>query len=67
MPGVRAVVGEWTAPEGWLGTVAGHDAVVNTVGIIRETPGASFAAVHTAAPLALFAAAARAGYARWCR
>lgn len=29
--GVRVVAGEWTAPDGWLGTVAGHDAVVNAV------------------------------------
>lgn len=60
-PGVRIIRGEWTAPEGWLGAVAGHEAVVNAVGIIRETPGASFAAVHTSAPLALFAEAARVG------
>jgi uncharacterized protein YbjT (DUF2867 family) len=60
-PGVRAIAGEWTAPEGWVGAVTGHEAVVNAAGIIRETPTATFTAVHTAAPLALFTAAARAG------
>ncbi len=62
--GVRTVVGERAVPEGWVGAVAGHEAVVNAVGIIRETPTATFAAVHTAAPLALFTAAARAGVTR---
>jgi NADH dehydrogenase len=57
----RVVVAEWTAPATWSSAVAGHDAVVNAVGIIRERPGASFGAVHTVAPLALFGAAARGG------
>lgn len=61
LPGVRVIEGEFTQPETWLAQVAGHDAVVNTVGIIREAPGASFAAVHTRAPIALFEAAARTG------
>jgi uncharacterized protein YbjT (DUF2867 family) len=61
LPGVRVVEGEFTRPEAWLAHLAGHDAVVNTVGIIREAPGATFAAVHTEAPIALFEAAARAG------
>lgn len=56
-PGLRIVMGEWTTPAGWLDAVAGHEAIVNAVGIIRETPAASFAAVHTTAPLSLFAAA----------
>src|SRR5204863_3685040 len=47
--------------EEWLEQVAGHDAVINTVGIIRESPGSSFQCVHTDAPIALFEAAARAG------
>jgi uncharacterized protein YbjT (DUF2867 family) len=61
LPGVRVVEGEFTRPEAWLELVAGHDAVVNTVGIIREASGATFATVHTEAPIALFEAAARAG------
>ena len=63
-PALRLVHGEWTAPTTWLAHVPGHGAVVNAVGIIRETPRASFAAVHTAAPLALFVAATRAGVGR---
>src|SRR5438309_8614297 len=61
LPGARVVQGEFTQPEEWLPNLSGHDAVVNTVGIIRETKRASFAAVHTAAPVALFEAAARSG------
>lgn len=61
LPGVTLVAGAWTRPETWLRYVAGHDAVVNAVGIIRETRGASFDAVHTTVPIALFEEAARAG------
>jgi uncharacterized protein YbjT (DUF2867 family) len=61
LPGVRVVEGEFIHPEAWLQHVAGHDAVINAVGIIRETRGATFAAVHTDAPVALFEAAARGG------
>jgi nucleoside-diphosphate-sugar epimerase len=60
-PHVRTVVGEFTQPESWLDQIPGHDVVINAVGIIRETPGASFEAVHTRAPIALFEAAKRAG------
>jgi nucleoside-diphosphate-sugar epimerase len=60
-PQVRTVVGEFTRPEPWLDQVAGHDVVVNAVGIIREAPGSSFEAVHAQAPIALFEAAQRAG------
>jgi uncharacterized protein YbjT (DUF2867 family) len=60
-PHVRTVGGEFTRPESWLNHVPGHDVVVNTVGIIRETPGSSFETVHTHAPIALFEAAQRAG------
>src|SRR5579884_1400641 len=59
--GVRVVEGEWTQPVQWLAAVAGHEAVVNTVGIIRERRGASFEAVHTISPCVLFAEAARTG------
>lgn len=61
LPGVRVAEGEFTRPHEWVGHVAGHEAVVNCVGIIRETPRATFAAVHTEAPIALFEAAAAAG------
>jgi NADH dehydrogenase len=55
---VQPLPGTWVQPASWVGAVAGHDAVINSIGIIRERRGASFAAVHTVAPLALFAAAA---------
>ncbi|HEY0075142.1 MAG TPA: complex I NDUFA9 subunit family protein [Abditibacteriaceae bacterium] len=61
LPGVRLLEGEWTTPESWIDQVAGHDVVINTVGIIREKRGATFEAVHTTAPIALFDAAGHAG------
>lgn len=61
LPGVRVVRGEFTRPEEWLGEIAGHDAVVNTVGIIRETGRSKFKVLHADAPVALFEAAARGG------
>lgn len=61
LPGVRIVQGEWTRPERWINRVVGHDAVINAVGIIRQTRQASFAQVHTHSPIALFEAAASAG------
>jgi uncharacterized protein YbjT (DUF2867 family)/uncharacterized membrane protein YphA (DoxX/SURF4 family) len=60
LPGVRVVEGEFTRPAEWAEHVTGHEAVVNCVGIIRESPAVSFAAVHTDAPIALFEAAATA-------
>jgi uncharacterized protein YbjT (DUF2867 family) len=44
----------------WLARLSGIDAVINTVGIFRETAGQSFAALHTDTPRALFAACAEA-------
>src|SRR5947207_2157255 len=61
LAGVRVVTGEFTRPDEGLAEIAGHDAVVNTVGIIREAGKSSFRAVHTDGPIALFEAAARAG------
>lgn len=60
LPGVRVVVGDFTRPESYTRHIAGHDAVINAIGIIRETPAASFDAVHTRGPIALFDAAAAA-------
>ncbi|KQZ40522.1 SDR family oxidoreductase [Duganella sp. Root1480D1] len=51
-------------PSAWVARLCGVDAVVNTVGIISEHGGASFAALHSAAPRALFAACAAAGVRR---
>lgn len=48
-------------PADWANAVAGIDVVVNAVGILRESPGRSFDAVHRSAPVALFMAATEAG------
>ncbi len=45
----------------WQPHLAGVDAVVNAVGIIRERPGQTFDALHDRAPAVLFRAAADAG------
>lgn len=47
--------------EDWLPRLVGVDAVINAVGIIRETPGQSFERLHERAPQALFAACRDAG------
>jgi len=48
----------------WAPRLAGIDAVVNCAGILRETGAQTFAAVHVAAPVALFRACVEAGVAR---
>lgn len=53
-----------TAPADWLPLLAGVDAAVNCVGILREHGGQTFAALHEQAPAALFAACAEAGVGR---
>ena len=45
----------------WAGQLAGIDAVVNAVGILREQHGQTFRALHTEAPVELFQACASAG------
>jgi uncharacterized protein YbjT (DUF2867 family) len=52
------------SPPPWARHLLGVDAVVNTVGIFRECRDRSFAAVHTAGPIALFDACVVAGVAR---
>ncbi len=44
----------------WLARLAGVDAVVNAVGILREQPGQTFEALHHRAPAALFEACVQA-------
>jgi uncharacterized protein YbjT (DUF2867 family) len=61
LPNVTVVEGEFTAPDSYVRELRGHDVVVNAVGIIRETPGSSFDAVHAQAPIALFDAAKQPG------
>jgi len=48
--------GSLTAIQQWLPLLQGFDAVVNAVGIIRETREGDFDRLHRAAPVALFAA-----------
>lgn len=45
----------------WRACIAGIDVVINAVGIIVETDTQRFDAIHTAAPVALFDACAKAG------
>lgn len=48
----------------WLAHLQGIDAVINSVGIIAETRGQTFAALHYHAPVALFHACTQAGVKR---
>jgi uncharacterized protein YbjT (DUF2867 family) len=50
--------------DAWLPRLAGVDAVVNCVGILQARRGQSMAAIHAAAPRALFDACVRAGVRR---
>lgn len=52
------------APGTWRPRLFGVDAVINTVGIIREHGAQTFDALHFRAPRALFAACAEAGVSR---
>lgn len=45
----------------WVPRLAGVDAVVNAVGILREASGSTFAALHEEGPRAVFQAAVTAG------
>lgn len=51
-------------PAEWLPQLVGVDAVINSVGIIVETPTQRFAALHYHAPVALFHACQQAGVQR---
>jgi uncharacterized protein YbjT (DUF2867 family) len=50
--------------ENWLPHLQGVDAVINSVGIIAETRGQTFEALHHRAPAALFQACVQAGIKR---
>ena len=52
--GQRMDMARMTGVADWLPCLAGVDAVVNAVGVLRERPGQPIAQVHTAAPVALF-------------
>jgi uncharacterized protein YbjT (DUF2867 family) len=53
-----------TRPEDWTHRLVGIDAVINCAGVLQARPGQSIAAIHSAAPKALFAACAIAGVRR---
>lgn len=53
-----------TQPQAWLPRLRDIDAVVNAVGILGESGGRTFDAIHRDAPAALFAACAQAGVRR---
>ena len=53
-----------TTPEVWLPRLQGIDAVVNAVGVLRDSPARPIDAVHQHTPCALFEACARAGVRR---
>jgi uncharacterized protein YbjT (DUF2867 family) len=61
---LEADFGGMTAERDWLPLLAGFDAVVNCVGIIRENRDGDFDRLHRAAPVALFAACERLGVRR---
>jgi uncharacterized protein YbjT (DUF2867 family) len=56
--------GAMTHERDWLPLLAGVDAVVNCVGIIRESRDGDFDRLHRAAPVALFAACEQLGVRR---
>jgi len=51
-------------PAFWLPRLAGIDAIVNAVGLLRESGAQTFEALHLRGPCALFEAAAQAGVRR---
>ncbi|SEL67090.1 Nucleoside-diphosphate-sugar epimerase [Roseateles sp. YR242] len=52
------------APADWVPHLAGFDAVINAVGVLRETRDRPLDALHHRAPAALFEACAQAGVSR---
>lgn len=65
--GISDVAADFTRdhrPEDWLPRLAGVDAVINAVGIIREDGPQTFDAIHHRAPVALFEACHQVGIRR---
>lgn len=60
-PALQADFAQVPTRDWWRERLHGVDAVVNAVGILREGPGQTFAALHAAAPIELFHACAAAG------
>lgn len=64
---VQAIRGDFTVdhdPRTWVPRLAGVDAVINAVGILRERGNQTFEAIHVRAPAALFEACAMSGVKR---
>ena len=53
-----------TAPAAWLEHLQGVDAVINAVGVLRDSRARPLEVMHTSAPMALFDACAQAGVRR---
>lgn len=67
IPATRALGFEFSRmldEDAWLMHLRGIGAVINSVGIIAETPSQTFTRLHAQAPAALFRACARAGVRR---
>lgn len=63
-PNLNVVTGDFArdhAASDWISRLRGIDAVVNCVGILRESRGQRFDALHRDAPIALFRACKQAG------
>lgn len=58
---LQADLAQVPSSDWWRPHLQGVDAVVNAVGILRESPGQGFQALHSDAPAALFRACAEAG------
>jgi uncharacterized protein YbjT (DUF2867 family) len=54
----------WRQPEPWRTALTGADAVINTVGVLRDSRQQPMQAIHAEAPEALFEACARQGVRR---
>jgi len=66
-PGARVLALDYNQalqPDRWLPLLEGVEAVINAVGIIRETGGQRFSTLHERAPIALFKACETAGVQR---
>ena len=64
LSGIHADFAKDSDKSAWLARLHGIDAVINTVGIFRESGEQTFARLHVATPRALFAACAEAGHVR---
>lgn len=61
----RADLARMTGPSAWRDSLIGVDVVINVAGILRESAGQTFQAIHVDGPLALARACIEAGVARF--